>query len=148
MSYRLRSLQGSTRSLGVAAGICLVTTVFVMSAAVASAEDDVAGMAVKAASDAPASAVAAINVSALWGKHCKSCHGSDGKGKTKAGRAKKVKDLTDPKVRAEFDRCEMIKNVTKGVFDDKDKARMKPFEKKLSEAEIEALIDHVIGLSE
>jgi cytochrome c553 len=39
---------------------------------------------------------------ALWKEHCASCHGMDGRGKTKAGRKAKVKDLTDKKYQAKL----------------------------------------------
>ncbi len=154
MRYATQILQGSSRNLGFAAGVVLLAVSVVMFASQARAEDAAKGVAAEPAAAAmetdkapAASADTAVDVAALWKKHCKSCHGTDGKGRTKAGRAKKVKDFTDPKVVAEFDRCEMIKRVTGGVLDDKGKARMKPFAKKLSKAEIAALVDHVIGLS-
>lgn len=87
----------------------------------------------------------AIDVAALWKKNCASCHGEDGKGQTKAGRTKKVSDLTDPEVRAKFDRDRMIKSTKEGIKDDAGKERMKPYAEKLSEAEITALVDHIIN---
>jgi len=87
----------------------------------------------------------APDVAALWKKNCASCHGEDGKGQTKAGKQKKVKDMTDPEVRGKFDRDRMIKSVTEGIKDDAGKDRMKPYAEKLSEAEITALVDHVIN---
>ena len=50
------------------------------------------------AEDAPAGG--AMDVPALWKKNCASCHGEDGKGQTKAGKTKKVEDLTNPEIRA------------------------------------------------
>jgi mono/diheme cytochrome c family protein len=83
----------------------------------------------------------------LWTKNCQSCHGKDGKGETKAGKEKDVKDLTDPKVRADFTRPEMIKRVKEGVKDEKTgKSRMKPFGEKLSDEQIGALVDWVLAL--
>lgn len=95
------------------------------------------------AEDAPAGGAA--DVPALWKKNCASCHGEDGKGQTKAGKQKKVEDMTNPEVRAKFDRDRMIKSVKEGIKDDAGKDRMKPYAEKLSEAEIAALIDHVIN---
>jgi cytochrome c553 len=86
----------------------------------------------------------AIDVVALWKKHCASCHGADGKGQTKAGRTKKVEDLTNPEIRAKFDRERMIQATKEGVKDDAGKERMKPYAEKLSDAEIAALTDYVI----
>jgi len=87
----------------------------------------------------------AVDVAAVWKKNCASCHGEDGKGQTKAGRIKKVQDFTNAEVRAKFDRDRMIKSVKGGINDDAGKERMKAFAEKLSEAEITALVDHVIN---
>ena len=83
----------------------------------------------------------------LWNKKCAICHGKDGKGDTKIGRKKGVKDLTDPAVRAKFDRDRMIKHTTEGIPDeDGDGFRMKGFAEKLSADEIAALVDYAISL--
>jgi|GEM_PF-553379 len=154
MRYDGLVLKDSRWSVAFASGVLFLAACSLVFVLQAKAEDSAAGAATSAAGAAVAPSAAkapaaapAIDVDALWKKHCKSCHGSDGRGKTKAGRAKKVKDFTDPKIVAEFDRCEMIKRVTEGILDDKGKARMKTFAKKLSKTEIEALVDHVIGLS-
>jgi len=95
------------------------------------------------AEDAPAGG--AMDVPTLWKKNCASCHGEDGKGQTKAGKQKKVEDLTNPEVRAKFDRDRMIKSIKEGKKDDAGKERMKPYADKLSEAEIAALADYIIN---
>jgi mono/diheme cytochrome c family protein len=95
------------------------------------------------AEDAPAGG--AMDVPALWKKNCASCHGEDGKGETKAGKTKKVKDLTNPEVRAKFDREKMIKSTKEGIKGDDGKERMKPYAEKLSDAEIAALTDYIIN---
>jgi len=95
------------------------------------------------AEDAPAGG--AMDVPALWKKNCASCHGEDGKGQTKAGKTKKVEDLTNPEVRAKFDRDRMIKSTKEGIKDDAGKERMKPYAEKLSEAEIAALTDYILN---
>jgi len=83
----------------------------------------------------------------LWNKKCAICHGKDGKGDTKIGKKKGVKDLTDPAVRAKFDRDRMIKHTTEGIPDeDGDGFRMKGFAEKLSADEIAALVDYAISL--
>jgi cytochrome c553 len=87
----------------------------------------------------------AVDVAAVWKKNCASCHGEDGKGDTKAGRIKKVQDFTNAEVRAKFDRDRMLKSVKGGINDDAGKERMKAYAEKLSEAEITALVDHVIN---
>ena len=95
------------------------------------------------AEDAPAGG--ALDVPALWKKNCASCHGEDGKGQTKAGKTKKVEDLTNPEVRAKFDREKMIKSTKEGIKDEAGKERMKPYAEKLSDAEIAALTDYIIN---
>ena len=88
---------------------------------------------------------AATGTAAIWNKNCASCHGKDGKGQTKAGKTKKVQDLTDPAVRAKFDRERMIKATKEGIKDEAGKERMKPYADKLSEADIAALTDYIIN---
>ena len=88
---------------------------------------------------------AALDVPALWKKNCASCHGDDGKGQTKAGKSKKVQDLTNPEIRAKFDRDRMIKSTKGGMKSEDGKELMKPYGEKLSDAEIAALTDYVIN---
>jgi len=86
-----------------------------------------------------------MDVPALWKKNCASCHGEDGKGETKAGKSKKVQDLTNPEVRAKFDRDRMIKATKEGLKNEEGKELMKPYGEKLSDAEIAALTDYIIN---
>ncbi|MBI4659906.1 MAG: cytochrome c [Verrucomicrobia bacterium] len=81
------------------------------------------------------------DVQELWKKNCASCHGPDGKGKTKAGREAGVVDLTDAKVQEKFTDEAMFKAVKEGVKE-KDKTKMKPAER-LNDKEIKRLIAHV-----
>ncbi|MBI2947669.1 MAG: cytochrome c, partial [Verrucomicrobia bacterium] len=76
-----------------------------------------------------------------WTKNCASCHGPDGKGKTKAGRQAGVVDLTDSKVLEKFTDEQMFKRVREGVKDG-DKTKMKPAEQ-LTDKEIQKLIAYV-----
>ena len=87
----------------------------------------------------------AMDVPALWKKNCASCHGEDGKAQTKAGKSKKVQDLTNPEVRAKFDRDRMIKSTKAGMKSEDGKELMKPYGEKLSDAEIAALTDYIIN---
>jgi mono/diheme cytochrome c family protein len=87
----------------------------------------------------------AMDVPALWKKNCASCHGEDGKGQTKAGKSKKVQDLTNPEVRAKFDRDRMIKATKEGLKSEDGKEQMKPYGEKLSDAEIAALTDYIFN---
>jgi mono/diheme cytochrome c family protein len=75
----------------------------------------------------------------LWGKHCASCHGKDGKGQTKAGQKAKVKDLTDAKHQESFDDAKAFKSIKNGLKDG-DREQMKPFAEKLTDEQITALV--------
>ena len=83
------------------------------------------------------------DVAANWTKHCGSCHGTTGKGDTKAGKKAEVKDLTDPKYQANFTDEQMYKQIKEGMKDKNGKEKMKPFGGALSEDEIKALVAHV-----
>lgn len=98
----------------------------------------------EASEEAPAAS--ATDVEAIWAKNCKSCHGEDGKGETKAGKMQKAPDFTNAEIRAGFDRARMIVSVTEGVKDESGKMRMRGYGEKLSAAEIAALVDYIYAL--
>jgi cytochrome c6 len=79
----------------------------------------------------------------LWKEHCSSCHGNDGKGKTKAGRKAKVKDLTDKKYQASFTDTKGFLNTKNGMKDDKGKEQMKAYGEKLKDDQLKQLIKFV-----
>ena len=79
-------------------------------------------------------------VVANFNKHCASCHGKDGTGKTTMGKKLSVKDLTDAKVVAEIKDDEALKNLNEGVKDKAGKEIKKPFTGKITEDEMKALI--------
>lgn len=87
-----------------------------------------------------------VDVDKLWSKHCQTCHGPDGKGKTKAGEKAGVKDLTAADVKAELTKDKALKSMTDGVkAKDGDKLVMKSFKDKLSDAEMQALAEHSLS---
>ena len=90
-------------------------------------------------------AVSAADVSELWGKHCASCHGKDGKGETKAGRKAGTKDQTDAEYQAGLKDDKMFTSIKDGLMDGA-KEKMKPFKEKLTDDEIKALVAHVRSL--
>jgi mono/diheme cytochrome c family protein len=55
-----------------------------------------------------------------WTNNCAQCHGPDGKANTKMGKTLSAKDLTDPKVQAEFTDAKATQSIKEGV---KQKAR-------------------------
>jgi len=92
-------------------------------------------------------AAVAADAAALWSKNCASCHGADGKGKTKMGEKLQVRDLTDPAVKAKLNKTNVTESMTKGVkAKDSDKLVMKAYSDKLSADEIQALTDYTLAL--
>ena len=90
----------------------------------------------------------AVDVSAVWDKHCGACHGKDGTGDTKAGKLLQVRDLTDPERRATLTREHVREVTSKGIVDETTgKRRMKAYEDTLSPEEIDALAAHVLGFT-
>jgi len=85
----------------------------------------------------------AADVKENWEKNCASCHGMDGKGKTKAGRLADVKDFTDAKYQEGLKDEQMFKQIKDGMKDKNGKERMKPFGDKLNDEEIKALIKFI-----
>lgn len=77
----------------------------------------------------------------LWSKNCASCHGKDGKGKTRAGKKAGVKDLTDVEYLKSFTDERAFKSIKEGMKNkETGKVLMKPYEKKLTDDQIKALI--------
>ena len=89
----------------------------------------------------PLTASAADGVTALWDKHCLSCHGKDGSGNTRMGKKAGAKDYRDPKVRASITN-DALKNIRDGMTEN-GKEKMKPLKDKLSDEEIKQLIDYI-----
>lgn len=77
-----------------------------------------------------------------WTDQCAKCHGPEGKGDTKMGKKLSIRDLTDPKVQAEFTDEQGLKAIKEGITDKNGKTTMKAIEG-LSEEEMKALIQHV-----
>lgn len=87
-----------------------------------------------------------VDAAKLWSKNCQTCHGADGKGKTKAGEKAKVKDLTLPEVKSKLTKAKAIASMKDGVKEEgSDKMAMKSFTEKLSAEEIEALADYSLA---
>lgn len=76
---------------------------------------------------------------------CASCHGADGKGKTKQGEKMKIRDMTAADWKKEFDDAKIKKAIEDGVARDKDgvKQEMKPLKDKLKPEEIDGLVKYV-----
>lgn len=77
-------------------------------------------------------------------KNCVSCHGADGKGKTKMGDKLHIKDLSDPKVQAEFTDEKAQKSISEGLKDEKTGKVLMPAKKdKLSPEQIKGVVEFV-----
>ena len=75
-------------------------------------------------------------------KHCKSCHGPEGKGDTTLGQKFKVRDYSDPKVQDTLKDEDIFKVIKEG----NEKNHMKPMADKMTDGEIKALVTHLRGL--
>jgi mono/diheme cytochrome c family protein len=91
----------------------------------------------------PASLQAAdAAVLANYKKHCASCHGPDGKGETKMGRKAGAKDYTDKATVAAIKDDVALGKIKEGIKE-KGKEIKKPFQDKLKDEEIVALIAYM-----
>jgi len=84
----------------------------------------------------------AADAKANWDANCAQCHGKSGNADTKMGKTLNAKDLTDPKVQAEFSDAKATESIKNGVKDN-GKTTMKAFGDKLSADEIKALVAYV-----
>ncbi len=86
--------------------------------------------------------VRAADAKALWDANCAQCHGKNGAADTKMGKTLSAKDLTDPKVQAEFTDAKATQSIKEGVKTN-GKTTMKAFGGKLTDDEIKALVAYV-----
>lgn len=82
-------------------------------------------------------AVQSVDASALFDKHCDSCHGKDGQAKTFKAKFNHARDLTDPAWQSQVSDERLFNSISNG------KGKMPAFGKKLSEAQINALVSYV-----
>jgi mono/diheme cytochrome c family protein len=75
----------------------------------------------------------------IYVKNCASCHGSDGKGRTPAGKKLGVKDLTQSTL-ADAD---IEKQIVTGSKDSKGNSRMPSFKETLTQEDTAALVAFV-----
>ena len=78
----------------------------------------------------------------LFKAQCSSCHGVDGKGKTTIGKKNGVRDWTDGKTLKAMSDAQIRQLLREGKKGDDGKQKMPGF-KKLSDAQIDALIKYV-----
>ena len=84
------------------------------------------------------SAAETVELASLYGTHCASCHGGDGKANTTKGRETDADDLTTSKVQ-NMSAAKMTRIIKNGKGD------MPGFAKRLTAAQITAIIRHVKG---
>lgn len=86
-----------------------------------------------------AAPLAYADAAANYTKHCASCHGADGAGKTTMGKKQKVKDYTTAEGQ-KFSDAEGVKAILEGM------GKMKGFKDKgLTEADAKDLVKHIRG---
>jgi mono/diheme cytochrome c family protein len=81
--------------------------------------------------------------SRVFRKKCSACHGIDGRGRTRFAEGRPWADLTDGRWRHGPDRDA----VRRLVADGDPKSTMPPFTGRLTPAEIDAVVDHVLKLA-
>lgn len=89
-----------------------------------------------------ASADEPLTPEALWQQKCASCHGPDGKGKTRMGQRLRIRDLTDPAVQDSFTDEAAFRAVREGVQNEAGRTTMKAVEG-LDDAQINSLVAHM-----
>lgn len=77
------------------------------------------------------------DVKVLFDKRCASCHGKDGQAKTFKAKFNKARNLTDAAWQASVNDERLFNSIANG------RGKMPAYLKKLSEAEINALVAHV-----
>jgi mono/diheme cytochrome c family protein len=82
----------------------------------------------------------AASASELYARHCSECHGKDGRAKGFKAKAKGTRNLTDPQWQERVSDERIFNTINNG------KGHMPAFAKKLSEAEIDSLVQYVRGL--
>lgn len=113
-------------ALCAAVALCLCATWRTSSSAAASPEDK------------PALTAAAGS----FAKSCATCHGKDGQAKTLKAKFNHARNLTDAKWQAEASDERIFNSISAG------RGKMPAFGKKLSKAEIDALVAHVRSLKQ
>lgn len=81
-----------------------------------------------------------VDASVLFDKHCDTCHGKDGQAKTFKAKFNHARNLSDAKWQAEVSDERLFNSISNG------KGKMPAWGKKLSEAQINALVAYVRSL--
>ncbi len=81
-----------------------------------------------------------IDAQELYEKHCVTCHGEDGRGKTPLGEGLGARDFNDKKFQDSITDEQILEQITNGTED-----KMFPFKDKLTKEEIKALVPVIRG---
>lgn len=87
--------------------------------------------------------IADTTAEGIWKRECSSCHGKDGKGKTKAGRRAKVKNFTDAEYQSTWTDEEAFNVIYTAKKNGEKLKNKKPFSEKLTKDEIELMVAFV-----
>lgn len=79
----------------------------------------------------------------VWKRKCAGCHGPDGRARTKSAAGRPLADLTDGRWEHGPGRAA----IRRLIRDGDPKSPMPPYEGRLTEAEIDAVVDHVLKLA-
>ena len=90
-------------------------------------------------------AQAADSAAEVWTAKCKSCHGGDGKAKTKIGEKEKITDISDAGWQARHSDEKIRKVIAEGS---PENSKMKAYKDKLTPEQIDALVVYVRGLKQ
>lgn len=82
----------------------------------------------------------AEDVADVWKAKCKSCHGEDGKAKTKMGQKESIDDFSSPAWQKAESDAEIRQVIAEGSSRN---AKMKAFKDKLTPEQIDALVGYI-----
>ncbi len=86
---------------------------------------------------------AEIDAEELYRKHCVTCHGEDGTGKTTLGEGLGARDFNDKKFQEAITDEQIVEQIANGTED-----KMFPFKDKLTSEEIQALVPVIRAFGE
>lgn len=81
--------------------------------------------------------VAVADVATSYNRQCVSCHGRDGRGRTRRGRQTHARDMTNPEWQDDVSDERLFNSISNG------RGKMPAFRKKISENDIDALVAYV-----
>lgn len=87
-----------------------------------------------------AASAQAEDAAAVWSAKCQSCHGADGKAKTRMGQKESIVDMSLPA----WQQAEKDADIRRVIADgSSSNSKMKAFKDKLTPAQIDALVGYI-----